>query len=130
MDDQRRIKIQWERLRELVPGCVAVGTEVYTVGSGGANASGWKTALSYQASCAVAWEYGVELHVQLPADLRRGLLGTAKGGKVSVMSKLLTEISGLDKLLEEHPPGAWEHLVDAAGHALLALRKHVEIHNL
>lgn len=129
-DDQRRVKLQYEALSELATDIVAIGAEVYTVGAGGLGGNSWKTCFSYQSVCCFAWANDIQLYVQRPDDLKRQIVGKKAGGKVQVMGKLIAEINGLDIFLEGHAPGSWEHLSDAAGHALLALRRYISEHNL
>jgi len=125
VDDQRRLKLQWEAMREEGEGCHAFGVEAYTVGRDmGKNA--WKTALSYQGAVAFAWTLGIEPNITLPMDLKREFIGAKAGGKVQVLGQVIQEVSGLDVQLEQFPPGAWEHLSDATGHAVLALRRYLQ----
>ena len=123
-DDQRRVAYQEAALSAEIERWApeAMGIEVYSVGrSVGGNA--WKTTYSYQAALTLGRCRGLTSERFLPQDLKRAFVGSNKGGKVSVMSGVLRSVSGLETHLEEYAPGKWEHLSDAAGVAILALRR-------
>ncbi len=125
-DDQRRMKLQWEALKEEAEGVVAIGVETYApqVGLTGKNA--WKTAWSFQLACCFAWTLGITPNPQRPDDLKRALLGTNKGGKVQIVGAAMDRIEGLGEALDGYSPTTWEHLADAAGHAYLAIQNYLE----
>lgn len=122
-DDLRRMRAQWEALQQRIIGCAALGVETYTPILGQAGRSGWKTAWSYQVAVCAAWQHGLGVYPARPQELKRFLLGSVKGGKVEVMQAVMARIPGLAVALEQYPPGVWEHLADAAGHALLVFQK-------
>jgi hypothetical protein len=102
---------------------VGIAIEHYAPWPGQIGSNAWKTALGYQlaicAAFAVGW--GPVLQITRPDDLKRAFLGKTKGTKEQTIKVMHQKVTGLQEALDEFPKGDHEHVVDAVGHAYLAL---------
>lgn len=124
-DDLRRMREVWTALLETFdewrPAGIAVEHYAPWAGSMGGNA--WKTALGYQLAICAAFTvgWGPVVKITRPDDLKRAFLGKTKGTKVQTIKAMHQKVLGLEEALDDFNEGDHEHVVDAVGHAYLAL---------
>lgn len=124
-DDLRRMEELWFELGEIFRTWrpVGIAVEHYAPWPGSMGGNAWKTALGYQLSICAAFTVGWApiLQITRADDLKRAFLGKTKGTKEQTIKVMHQKVTGLQDALEEFSEADHEHVVDAVGHAYLAL---------
>jgi len=115
------------------PHCM--GIETYKVagarGAGGrkaavAGGNAWKTTIAYGVACAAGYAAGLTIYAHDPVELKAAVAGYVQADKKAVEAAILKIVPGVADAVARAGVTASnrEHVFDAVGHALLALRVH------
>lgn len=125
-DDTRRLNIISAGIEsaivEFAPDCG--GVEFYLPYPGRGSGS-WKVAMCYGLTVGICKSHRIPVFAQLPIDVKFGVTGTKTSSKGTILRGIEAAMPSLRPFLDAYAPLYHEHIADAAGHALLALRSHL-----
>lgn len=126
-DDTRRLSTIAQVLetitQEFRPVCC--GVEFYMPYPGRGQA-GWKVGMCYGMALGLCKAARVPLYAQLPIDVKYGVAGVKTASKGDIIARIEQAMPSMRAFLHQTTPSRHEHIADAAGHALLALRSHLD----
>jgi Holliday junction resolvasome RuvABC endonuclease subunit len=99
----------------------AAGLEFYMPYPGRGRAS-WKVGMCYGLALGLCQALNVPVYAQLPIDVKYGVAGVKTAGKADIIARILHAMPSMKTFLNQTTPARREHIADAAGHALLAMR--------
>lgn len=139
-DDLRRLKALFDAVAHAIDASKAtvMGIEPYKIagdrGAPGrlarrAGGNAWKTTKSEGICVAAAFARGLQVYAHLPVELKLGICGYAQASKLAVERAILQSVPGAAKavLRADLAPKNREHVFDAIGHAVLALKTVSEV---
>ena len=122
-DDTRRLGIIGENvmiiMREFCPH--AAGLEFFMPYPGRGKGS-WKVGMCYGLALGLCRAMTVPVYAQLPIDVKYGVAGVKTAGTAESTARILEAMPSMGVYLSRTSPSRQEHIADAAGHALLAMR--------
>ena len=138
-DDIQRVAAAYDALARAVERArpVAMGVETYKLvgdrkaGSKMAQAGGnsFKTLYMYAAAMIAAHTHQIRIYAQHPYELKLSMCGFVQASKEEVEAAIVKNVPGyLEAVARENVADAKrEHVADATGHAVLALRTHLDL---
>ena len=145
-DDLDRMRVLHEAVAQAIERgqvhCVGIETYKIAGGRGKGNARGgpkskfaqaggnaWKTIIAYGVSTAAAYQANLRVYAHDPFELKAGVVGYVQASKQAVEDAILAVLPGAAEAVEraDIKDKDREHVFDAMGHALLALRAHRDL---
>lgn len=130
-DDKRRYSEIWRVLWETAEqfNIHGVGVETYDTFVR-QSAAAMKCAAVYGMVMGFSFARNIVAFPFRPGDLKKGVTGKLNSSKEDVRAALAGKVINLESFLQKIPEGELEHVGDAAGHALLALREMHEMRKM
>ena len=82
----------------------------------------WRTSMCFGLLWAVCRAARVRVYTQLPIDVKLAVCGQRTASKEDVIDAIRKNVASVDAYLLKFPSGRHEHICDAAGHAMVAMR--------